>query len=108
MPPIIENGQQIPHGTPYHPETIYNGNGYELVTGGSNPQLAKDIGAILQQTIDEPIAIFRDGERKQPLLRVCAEDMLSYFNHPLLHSSMIISWRYSSWQTRHDGLRQKK
>lgn len=47
-------------------------NDFVLLTGRSNPQLAKEIGKILHKEVDEPISSFSDGEvrvRVKPNLR---------------------------------------
>ncbi len=47
-------------------------NDYILLTGRSNPELAKKVGAILKKDIFEPVSIFADGEIRvniQPNLR---------------------------------------
>ncbi len=47
-------------------------NDFVLLTGRSNPQLAKAIGKILKKSVDEPISSFSDGEvrvRVKPNLR---------------------------------------
>src|SRR3989344_5071373 len=47
-----------------HAQSIFNRNGLELITGTANPQLAFDIGAILERDVDRAIGIFDDGERR--------------------------------------------
>jgi len=42
------------------PET--SSNGYVLLTGRSNPKLARDIGNILDKPVLEPVSNFADGE----------------------------------------------
>lgn len=39
-------------------------NGYVLLTGRSNPQLARDIGSILNKPVLEPVSNFDDGETR--------------------------------------------
>lgn len=41
---------------PFKSETI------EILTGRSNPQLARDVGSLLAMNIDEPVTVFKDGE----------------------------------------------
>lgn len=46
------------------PKTILRQNDFELITGQSNPALARDISHILEHTLDEPVVLFKDGEIK--------------------------------------------
>ena len=64
-----------------------NGNyltDFVLLSGRSNPKLAKDIGKILKKEVDEPISVFSDGEIRvkiTPNLRrrhVCIIQSTSY------------------------------
>ena len=54
-------------------ENNNNSHGVQILTGQSNPELAKRVSSFLMQSLDEPISGFPDGERrtviKAPLRR---------------------------------------
>lgn len=56
-PPRLQTDNQ--HELPYR---IFEHNGFELITGFSNPDLARRVGELLEHVPDEPVTIFRDGE----------------------------------------------
>lgn len=63
MPHNPENQPQLPSEESY-PSMLLHGYDFELITGQSNPDLARAIGTILSHIPDEPILLFKDGEIK--------------------------------------------
>lgn len=43
-------------------ESVFKTDGFEVLTGTSNPQLARAVGAILKKTVDEPVSHFPNRE----------------------------------------------
>lgn len=66
--------EQLPPTTPQF-ETVletegnHNLDGMMLITGNSNPELAKEIGRILSLSVQEPISLFKDGESNVKISR---------------------------------------
>ncbi len=64
MLPDLEQNIGASPQTDHHPETVLRFNDFELITGQSNPQLAREVGKLLEHVPDEPIILFTDGEVK--------------------------------------------
>lgn len=45
-------------------ESVLKTDNLELLTGRSNPELAQEVGRLLQYSIDEPVTVFADGESR--------------------------------------------
>lgn len=43
-------------------ESVFKSDTIEILTGRSNPQLARDVGDLLAMTVDQPVTVFADGE----------------------------------------------
>lgn len=43
-------------------EAVFKSENIEILTGSSNPQLARDVGGLLAMNVDEPVTVFADGE----------------------------------------------
>lgn len=43
-------------------EAVFKSETIEILTGNSNPQLARDVGDLLAMSVDEPVSVFADGE----------------------------------------------
>lgn len=44
------------------PEVVFRTDKFEVLTGRSNPELARSVGDILGVSVDEPVTVFRDKE----------------------------------------------
>lgn len=45
-------------------ESVLRTDSFELLTGRSNPELAREVARILQYDLDEPVTVFADGESR--------------------------------------------
>lgn len=45
-------------------ESVFKTDSMEILTGRSNPQLARDVAKILAMEVDEPVTVFKDGESR--------------------------------------------
>lgn len=46
------------------PEAVLKTESFEIITGRSNPELARSVGEILELGVDEPVTLFADGESR--------------------------------------------
>ena len=50
-------------------EAVFKSETIEILTGNSNPQLARDVGDLLAMSVDEPVGVFADGESHPQISR---------------------------------------
>ncbi|PIR80431.1 MAG: ribose-phosphate pyrophosphokinase [Candidatus Levybacteria bacterium CG10_big_fil_rev_8_21_14_0_10_35_13] len=88
----IDKNLQTPEAQqPPLAEAVFKSETIEILTGNSNPQLARDVGDLLAMGVDEPVGVFADGESRVQIsknLRRKEVFIIQSTSRPVNHSVM--------------------